>query len=385
MSSKPTSLTNLKKEWMRAALFFILFTSGGYFLLNSFWNSVYALRWLGLATTFGIWQLFVLWRSLPENHREGEDKLLPTLGWGNIVSFARGIFIAALLGFLFSPWPKGWLGWLPFTFYLLAALSDLLDGYLARINNHVTKLGAALDMNNDSWGVLVVTGLVFWYGQVPFWYLPVGLARYIFIAGLWLREKQGKENLEMPNSFRRRIFAGIQIGFIVAILVPLFSPPGTTIAATLFMLPFLGGFLYDWLLITGKIDSQKGAKLFDNLLVSAPMRWLPFLIRLITVAILILLITDRWQRIFGQLPVFLAVLWIILTLSAIIMLLLGSLGRLGAIFALIVVGLIFTPQANHIFLLFAGITLLFTGTGAFSLWSPEEWLIYNRAGENANA
>jgi hypothetical protein len=67
------------------------------------------------------------------------------------------------------------------------------------------------------------------------------------------------------------------------------------------------------------------------------------------------------------------------------MLLLGSLGRLGAIFALIVVGLIFTPQANHIFLLFAGITLLFTGTGAFSLWSPEEWLIYNRAGENANA
>ncbi|MBT7073811.1 MAG: CDP-alcohol phosphatidyltransferase family protein, partial [Anaerolineae bacterium] len=282
-------------------------------------------------------------------------------------------------------WPKGWLGWLPFTFYLLAAFSDLLDGYLARINNHVTKLGAALDMNNDSWGVLIVTGLVFWYGQVPIWYLPVGLARYIFIAGLWLREKQGKENLEMPPSFRRRIFAGIQMGFIVSMLAPPFSPPATTLAASLFMLPFLVGFLYDWFLITGKIDPEKGVKLFDDFLISAPMRWIPFIIRLITAATLILLTIEMWQSIFVQLPVFLALLWIIFSLSAIVMLLLGVLGRLGAIFALIVAGLIFSSQANHIFLLFAGTALLFTGTGVFSLWSPEEWLIYNRAGEQADA
>jgi len=385
MLSNPTSLTNLKKEWMQSGLFFVLFAGEGYFLLNRFWDSVYALRWLGLTSAFGTWQLFVLWRSLPENHREGEDELLPTLGWGNAVSFARGIFIAALLGFLFSPWPKGWLGWIPFTFYLLAALSDLLDGYLARITDHVTKLGAALDMNNDSWGVFIVTGLVFWYGQVPIWYLPVGLARYIFIAGLWLREKQGKENLEMPHSFRRRIFAGIQMGFIVAVLAPPFSPPATTIAATLFMLLFLGGFLYDWFLVTGKIDPEKGAKLFDDLLVSAPMRWLPLALRLITVAILILLTIEMWHSVFEQLPVFLALLWNVLSLSAILMLTLGSLGRLGAIFALIVAGLIFAPQANHIFLLVAGTTLLFTGTGVFSFWSPEEWLVYHRAGENADA
>jgi len=378
------ALSSLKKEWMQASLLFILFTCGGYLLLDRFWDSVYVLRWVGLATTFGTWQLFVLWRSLPENYREGDNELLSTLGWGNAVSLARGFFISALLGFLFSPWPEGWLGWLPFAFYLLAALSDLLDGYLARISNHVTRLGTTLDMNNDSWGVLVVTGLVFWYGQVPFWYLPVGLARYIFIAGLWLRERQGKKNLEMPHSFRRRIFAGVQMGFIVAVLAPPFSPPATTIAATLFMLPFLGGFFYDWFLVTGKIDPEKGAIFFDSILVSAPMRWLPFIIRLFTTAILIFLTIDKWKSIFGQLPISIAILWIILSLSAIVMLLLGSLGRLGAIFSLIVAGLIFTPQANHIFLLAAGTTLLFTGTGALSLWSPEEWLIYHRAGEDAN-
>ena len=375
----------LKKEWLLASIFTILFISATYLFLTRFWEADYALRWLGLASIFGAWQLFVLWRSLPQNHREGEDKLLPNLGWGNAVSFARGIFIAALLGFLFSPWEKGWLGWLPFTFYLLAALSDLLDGYLARINNQVTKLGTALDMNNDSWGVLIVTGLTFWYGQVPIWYLPVGLARYIFIAGLWMRKKLGKENLEMPPSFRRRIFAGVQMGFIVAMLAPPFSPPATTIVATLFMLPFLGGFLYDWFLVTGTINPAKGGKFFSNLLHSRLIRYFPFILRLFTTATLIFLAIEMWQSIFDKLPIFLALLWLLLSLLGIFMLALGAIGRLGAIFALIVTGLIFSHQPNYIFLLVSGTILLFTGTGAFSLWAPEEWLIYNRAGERADA
>lgn len=384
MSLNATPSNNLKKEYRRVALATILFIIAIYLLLHRFWDPAYALRWLGLSATFSAWQLFVLWHALRKNHREGEAELLPTLGWGTIVSFARGIFIAALFGFLLSPWAAGLLGWLPFTFYLFAALSDFIDGYLARINDQVTQLGAELDMNNDSWGVLIVTGLAFWYGQVPIWYLPVGLARYLFTAGLWWREKQGKENLDMPPSFRRRIFAGVQMGFIVAMLAPPLSPPATLLAASFFMLPFLGGFLYDWLLVTGKIDPQKGAKLFEDLLQSPPMRWVPFPLRLITAAILITLIQENWQLVFDKLPLPLALLWISLSLLAVLMLILGALGRLGAIFSLISTGLLFAPQADHIFLFVAGTTLLFTGTGAFSLWSPEEWLIYNRAGEQTN-
>ncbi|MBT3315018.1 MAG: CDP-alcohol phosphatidyltransferase family protein [Anaerolineae bacterium] len=369
------ALTHLKKEWMRAGLFFMLFASGGYFLFNRFWETRYALRWLGLTSVFGAWQLFVLWRSLGENHREGEVDLLPTLGWGNAISFARGIFIAGLLGFLFSPWAEGWLAWLPFTFYLFAALSDILDGYLARINNHVTKLGAALDMNNDSWGVLIVTLLVFWYGQVPLWYLPVGLARYFFIFGLWLREKQGKQNFEMPFSYRRRIFAGVQMGFIVSMLAPLFSPPATTIAATLFMIPFLGGFLYDWFLVTGRIDPEKGAAFFDKILTSAWMRWLPLLLRLCTVASLAYI----------AFAYSLGALWTLAQVVLIIMLIFGILGRLIAILTLIFAGLtFFSILPISAILLVLSTILLFTGTGALSLWSPEEWLIYNRAGEKAD-
>ncbi len=366
-------LTNrLRREWFLLLGAVLAFFAGFFTLLHCLWSPGYALRWLGLASVFGVWQFIFLWRNLNLNHRAGESELLPTLGWGNCISFLRGIFIAALLGFLFSPWAEGGLAWLPFTFYLCAALSDILDGYLARITNHVTELGAALDMNNDSWGVLIVTGLAFWYGQVPVWYLPVGLARYLFIFGLWLRERSGKENLELPFSFRRRIFAGVQMGVIVSMLAPLFSPPATTIAATLFMLPFLGGFLYDWFLVVGRIDPEKGAAFFDNLLVSVWMRWLPLALRL---GIILSLAYIAISQPLGW-------LWAIAQSLLILLIFFGVLGRLSAILVLIFVGLNFSsilPTAT--ILLTLGATLLFTGTGALSLWSPEGWLIYHRAGE----
>lgn len=384
------ALASLKKDWIKAGLFFMLFIGGIYFFLSLYWEANYALRWLGLASAFGSYQLWVLWRSLRLNYREhsaGKNELLPNLGWANTISFGRGIFIAALLGFLFSPWADGWLAWLPFTFYLFAALSDILDGYLARVTNHVTKLGAALDMNNDSWGVLIVTLLVFWYGQVPIWYLSVGVARYLFIFGLWLREKMGKENLEMPFSYRRRIFAGVQMGFIVAMLVPVFPAYATELAATLFMIPFLAGFFYDWLTVIGWVDSEKGAKFFERILSIKRLGIIPLGLRLIAVRFLLPFTLMVSREIFDEYSQFLGILWYIFSFAAIPMLLFGMAGRLGAIFALISSGMAidFTKTGlEYALIIVISTILLFTGTGTFSLWSPEEWLIYNRAGEKAN-
>ncbi|NQU30448.1 MAG: CDP-alcohol phosphatidyltransferase family protein [Anaerolineae bacterium] len=387
-TANTTALTNLKKEWMRAGLFIILLTVAGASWLGYFWENIYALRWLGLTTALAGWQLIALWQALPQNHRAGEDAFLPNLGLGNQLSLLRGFLIAALAGFLFSPWPFGWLGWVPAFLYFFSDITDLLDGYFARIQNHVTELGAALDMNNDSWGVLVVTGLAFWYGQVPVWYLPVGLARYFFLAGLWIRERQGKENLELPPSFRRRIFAGVQMGLITAMLVPLFAPPATTIAATLFMIPFLGGFLYDWFLVTGKIDPEKGAVIFENLLSSPWMRWLPFGLRVLTAAGLAFLALLQPVDIFGLYQLPLGPLWLVLEIIVILMLIFGVMGRLAAALALVFLGLmlkftLLTPL--HFSLLLFSTILLFTGSGALSIWSPEEWLIYHRAGEDFHA
>jgi CDP-diacylglycerol---glycerol-3-phosphate 3-phosphatidyltransferase len=369
-SNNSLALTSLKKDWMRAGLFLVLFIGGIYLFLERFWQPVHALRWLVLASAFGVWQIYFLWRNLSRNHRVGEVELLPALGWANFVSFLRGVFIAALFGFIFSPWPAGWLAWLPFIFYLLAAISDFLDGYLARITNHVTELGSVLDMENDSWGVLIVTLLVFWYGQVPIWFLPVGLARYLFIFGLWLREKMGKQKYELPFSVRRRAFAGVQMGFIVAMLVPLYAPPATTFAATLFALPFLVGFLYDWLLVSRQIDPRKRV-VFPS---TRMFKFIPTCLRFSLAGLLGYFLVQQDIT----LP------WLLVFIPLALFLVLGLAGRLSAILLLIFLGLLIAdqPLTGLYPILFAlSITLFFSGTGAFSLWTPEDSLIYKRAGE----
>lgn len=376
------TLKKLRQDWFRIAALSTIFFGISFCFLEIFWSPVYALRWLGLASAFGAWQLYQLWGWLPENHRKDEQALLPTLGLGNFLSFLRGIFIAALLGFMFSPWAEGRLAWLPALLYFFATLSDFADGYLARITNHVTELGTKLDMSNDAWGVLVVTFLAFWYGQVPVWYLLVGLARYIFVAALWLREKQGKQTLEMPPAVWRRIFAGVQMGFIVAMLVPILTPPATTITATLFMIPFLGGFIYDWLGMTQTISQETLARFFAQFSKPFYTNWLPLSLRFFSVGTIFYTVFVLFPR---YAPPFTSLFQMLVVLLA-ALLTAGIAVRAAAFLLLVYVGLAlnFLPFSFAFFLLLSLATmLLFIGAGKFSLWSPEDWLIYKRAGEKA--
>ncbi len=72
-------------------------------------------------------------------------------------------------------------------FFIIAAISDFVDGYLARKLGQTTKLGALLDPFADKF--LVNMTLIFlavnphFDTQVPMWFPPVILARDGFITG----------------------------------------------------------------------------------------------------------------------------------------------------------------------------------------------------------
>ncbi|MCZ7668816.1 MAG: hypothetical protein M5U34_17250 [Chloroflexi bacterium] len=53
-------------------------------------------------------------------------------------------------------------------------------------------------MEFDGLGILLVSLLAVWYGQLPGWYLLIGLARYFFVFGLWLRQKRHLPHHAMP-------------------------------------------------------------------------------------------------------------------------------------------------------------------------------------------
>jgi len=388
-------LFTLRKKWGVFAIVCLAATGIGFSVLNHNWRdsqgTLYAMRWTILSAAAMLYQLWVLWKGLEHNFRPAEGRLLSSFGAGNRMTLLRGVFVACLAGFLLVPRPAGWLAWIPGVLYTLAVSADFLDGYLARISGTVTKLGEILDMSFDGLGVLVAALLAVRYGQVPFWYLSVALARYVFLGGTHLRAWLGKPVYELPPSTSRRTFAGLQMGFIAIVLLPAFSPPGTHIAATVFALPFLLGFTRDWLSVSGVLRHENKTSPRLQAIVGD---WAPVLLRL---AILFLSAGPISQRIINYpqqvdfytargMPSAEVGVLILAMLEAITvgLLLLGISGRATAVVALLVLGFnqIFASlTSSQILLMIACTIILFTGTGAFSLWTPENRIIYRRAGE----
>jgi CDP-diacylglycerol--glycerol-3-phosphate 3-phosphatidyltransferase len=168
-------LFHLRFRWILFALSGLALIAGGYLYLLSRWAPEYAVRWLGLSGLVVAYLLWVLWRGLPENIRSGEVELLPVLGLGNILTLLRGLLVAALAGFLFSPRPEGWQAWIPGLLYTLAALLDYVDGWAARATGHATRLGERLDLSLDGVGVFIAALLAVQYGQAPTGYLAIAL------------------------------------------------------------------------------------------------------------------------------------------------------------------------------------------------------------------
>jgi CDP-diacylglycerol---glycerol-3-phosphate 3-phosphatidyltransferase len=374
MSSQNHNLKPLHRQWGGIALISIPVLAGFYFWVQSWWAPDLAGRWIiGTTLTWG-YLLFVLRKDLRLNYRQidATHTLLPNLGIGNLISIFRGLILAILGGFILVPRPEGVYAILPSLLYTLGALPDFLDGYLARITNHVTKLGENLDLVTDSVGLLIATLVGARHGQVPAWYVLLGLARYLFLAGMWLRTKRGLPNHDMPFSVRRRGLAGLQMGFVFVILWPQFQPPAAHIAAYCFGIPFLLSFLWDWFVVSGVISPTAWPRtaLHNQFFV----QWLPLILRVSLIAFIIPQLT----------PLNPSPLTLIIPLITTLLLVFGLLGRLTAIVALIALGLaqLTAPLTYYqLTLIPVYVALLTLGTGKFSLWPLEDGWIYHRAGE----
>lgn len=387
-------LLSLRRRWGMTALLFVVSLWLGYHLLRAEWQAAFAWRWTVVAAGVLVYELGLLWRGLRDNRRRGETLLLPTLGAGNLLTLLRGLALGLLAGFLLSPWPWGRLAWLPALLYTLAILADYLDGYLARITRHATLLGAQLDIEFDALGILIAAALAVHYNQLPWWYLILGLSRYLFLLGMWWRRRQGRPVHDLTPSIHRRIVAGFQMGFMSVMLWPVVSPPGTTLAGVVFALPFTASFLRDWLVVSGRLDPTSPVYLeVRQKLVVVLTYWLPVFLRIGVAAIALGLVLPALQSaahrvaLFGwpgiPFPMVTATAITLMAFVALVMLTLGAAGRLGAL------GLLTAASANihtagldmgNGFLLAGSIALMLLGSGPFSCWRPEDAILSRRAG-----
>jgi CDP-diacylglycerol--glycerol-3-phosphate 3-phosphatidyltransferase len=287
------------------------------------------------------------------------------------------------------------LAWLPALLYTVARLVDYVDGYVARITHHETKLGGILDMELDGFGVLIVILLGIQYGVLPLWYLPLALSRQLFIFGIWLRERRGLPVYEMTPSANRRIVAGYQTGFLSLALWPSFHPPLSTVAATVFALPLIASFGRDWLVVSGALDPasesyQRGRALLKDLLEG----WLPLVARIVSFVLVAMLLLAELPDFPTWLPHLQSVGWasagfwlwllVIVTIPAAIAILLGVVGRLAAFPLMLVAWLDVAANglawADNIWLFVAAAIVTHAGSGHWALWRPEEPILHTRPG-----
>jgi CDP-diacylglycerol--glycerol-3-phosphate 3-phosphatidyltransferase len=392
------ALRRLRRRWALTALAYAVALLGGYWLLAGAWTPELALWWLGFAGAAMVLELGILWWILPTNHPPSEAVLLPTFGYGTTLTLVCGLLLFLLAGFLFAPRPDGWLGWLPAVLYTTARVVDYVDGYVARITQHETKLGGILDMELDGLGVLIAILLGIQYGVLPLWYLPLALSRQLFILGIWWRTRRGLPVYAMTPSSNRRIIAGYQTGFLTVALWPPFGPPTATLAAVIFALPLVASFARDWWVVSGMLDPHtlgyaRGRR-WAKALVEG---WLPLLGRMVGGVVALRMLLREVPDFAGWLPTLTASgwadplpwLWLLVGVCGLTLLpyLLGILGRVTALPLLVLAWLDIAAYgldwSDNGLLFVAAAVVTHAGSGRLALWRPEDPLLNRRPGTPA--
>jgi CDP-diacylglycerol--glycerol-3-phosphate 3-phosphatidyltransferase len=144
----------------------------------------------------------------------------------NLLTYGRCVAVPAVVGLLF--WSEaGWARWTALAVFVLAAVTDYLDGYLARALSQHSALGRMLDPIADK--LLVAASLLMLAHDdtitgVSLWAAIVILCREILVSGL--REFLAELKVGVPVSRVAKWKTGLQltaIGFLIA------GPAGETV------------------------------------------------------------------------------------------------------------------------------------------------------------
>lgn len=135
----------------------------------------------------------------------------------NLLTLSRMAMLPVLVGLFFVPGTAA--AWGALGLYIVAAVTDFLDGHLARSMNAMSDLGRFLDPISDKIFVAVLLVTLVEFDRLPgVWIIPaiVILSREFMVSGL--REYLGPKNIQVPVSRLAKWKTGIQmtaLGFLV--------------------------------------------------------------------------------------------------------------------------------------------------------------------------
>lgn len=137
-----------------------------------------------------------------------------SLSWlPNAISIARIASIAPIL-VLFVEGQYGWsLG-----LFILAGLSDGIDGYLAKRFGWQTRLGGFLDPAGDKLLVAWTFGTLAWLGHIPVWLAVIVILRDVVIVTGSFMYHYLVRRLEGEPTFISKFNTGLEFAFLIFVM-----------------------------------------------------------------------------------------------------------------------------------------------------------------------
>ncbi|NMD31045.1 MAG: hypothetical protein GYA80_04940 [Chloroflexi bacterium] len=355
----------LLQEWLAILTICLVSIGGAFIRLRQIWSDQPATYWAIGALLFVAYPLVIL-RNYLRYHRPSLDvKRYPRLGRVIWMAMLRGLLLAFLAGFAFSGPGEGWLRWLPGIFMFTSVGLGLLCDWLNREACQVSILERTLRTHLWAMGFLVGSIVIVRFELMAFWVLIVGIAQYIFLYTIWLRNRGNVEWAMGTPQLLHRVQGFAVLLWVGLTLLPIYSSRVTTILGLFLFIPYLLGFIAEYQAAAGKPVVR--------FMTSPPVwlgQWLPLFPRLVlVVSALGMYISGLIQGMNAGRLVFLG--------AIAIWALIGAIGRLTGVVTVLLVGFILSHGGGWLewcaFL--SGGLLMVLGSGKFSVWQPEDSVI----------
>lgn len=101
----------------------------------------------------------------------------------------------------------------------ISSISDILDGFLARVLKQKTKLGSFLDPLADK--VLIITTFILLMIKkyIPWWFFSLVLAREVLVVSGWIISWQNVKTLEVKPRLLGKISIFLQMSTMVLVIL----------------------------------------------------------------------------------------------------------------------------------------------------------------------
>lgn len=112
--------------------------------------------------------------------------------WSNLISFTRVLVTVPIIYIHYQNNKE--VSQLVTFLIIYGAISDYLDGLVARLRNEISELGKMLDPIADKVMAFMLFFYTVWLGWIPLWFFLIGITRDLLImTGSWyIKKERGK-------------------------------------------------------------------------------------------------------------------------------------------------------------------------------------------------